>query len=122
MKITINGMKLRHSCSRCKTVTSFNDNNIGQSYKTRMYEKEINLIGVYLPQKTSFQGMCSTGSQNAQNRLQWGMSLAICPRIFRLLGHWPTCQKFQNDHCEINYNYPRCKQKNSVINTCLKPV
>ena len=59
--------------------------------------------------ENSFQGMCSTGSQNAQNRLQWGMgvgdgpmSLAIWPRIFGLLGLWPMGQKFQNDHCKTS--------------------
>ena len=25
--------------------------------------------------------------------------IAIWPMIFRLLGRWPTAQKFQNDHC-----------------------
>ena len=68
MKITMNGMKVRPSCRKCHTVISFNENYIWESYKTRMYEKEINLI--YIPQKTSFQGMCSTGSQNAQNRFR----------------------------------------------------
>ena len=42
----MNGMKVRPSCCRCHTVTSFNENDIYQSYKTRMYEKEINLIDV----------------------------------------------------------------------------
>ena len=46
MKITMNGLKVRPSSLRSHTVTSFNENNIWQSYKTRMYEKEINLIDV----------------------------------------------------------------------------
>ena len=39
-----------------------------------MYEKEINLIDVsfIFLRNLSSQGMCSTGSQNAKNRLQWG--------------------------------------------------
>ena len=73
-----------------------------------MYEKEINLIDVsfIFLKKSSFQGMCSTGSQNAQNQFWWGMtggpmSLSMWPRIFRLLGCWPTNQKFQNDYCVL---------------------
>ena len=42
----MNGMKVRPCCCRCHTVTSINENDILQSYKTRMYEKEINLIEV----------------------------------------------------------------------------
>ena len=47
--------------------------------------------------------MCPSGSQNARNQFWWGMagspmSLAIWPRILRLLGCWPTGQKFQNVH------------------------
>ena len=70
-----------------------------------MYEIEkSDRCELYHPQKTSFQGMCSTG---AQNRFRWWMaggpmSLAIWPMIFRLLGHWPTGQKFQNDHWHSN--------------------
>ena len=77
-----------------------------QSYKTRMYEKEINLIDVLSSTENYLQGMCSMGSQNAPNRFWWGMaggpmSLAVWPMIFRLLGHWPAGKKFQNDHCSI---------------------
>ena len=71
-----------------------------------MYEKEINLIDVSFisHRKLASWEMCSTGSQNAKNRFRWWMtggpmSLAIWPMIFRLLGRWPTGQKFQNDHC-----------------------
>ena len=46
MKITMNRMKVRPSCLRCLTATSFNENDIWQSYKTRMYEKKINLTDV----------------------------------------------------------------------------
>ena len=66
-----------------------------------MYEKRdnSNRCELYLPQKTSFKGMCCKGSQSAQNRFWLGMaggpmSQAIWPRIFRLLGHWPTGKKF----------------------------
>ena len=39
-----------------------------------MKRDKTNRCELYLPQKTSFQGMCSTGSQNAQNRFWWGMA------------------------------------------------
>ena len=46
-----------------------------------MYEKrdKSNRCELYLPQKTSFQGMCSMGSQNAQSRFPWGMAGGPCP-------------------------------------------
>ena len=43
MKITMNWMKVRPSCCRFHTVTSFIENDIWQ---TRMYEKEIKLLDV----------------------------------------------------------------------------
>ena len=42
----MNRMKVRPSCLRSHTVTSFIGNDILQSYNTGMYEKEINLTDI----------------------------------------------------------------------------
>ena len=73
-----------------------------------MYEKEINLIDVsfiFLRKLASreciLQGpkMLKIDFGGGGGGLAGGpMSLAIWPRIFRLLGHWPTGKKFQNDY------------------------
>ena len=77
-----------------------------------MYEKEINLVDVSFiflrklasrecvlqgPKmlKINYSGGWGGGGGGGQGG---PMSLAIWPRIFRLLGHCPTGQKFQNDH------------------------
>ena len=39
---------------------------------------------------------------------RWGgvaHALGLCPRIFRLLGHWPTGHKVKNDHCSFEINF-----------------
>ena len=109
MKITINRMKVRPSSLRPHTVTSFNENDIWQSYKTRKYEKEINLIDVsfIFCRKLASRECVIWGPKML--KIDFGVGwrvvpcpMAIRPMIFRLLGRWPTGQKFQNDHCIIH--------------------
>ena len=74
-----------------------------------MHEKEINLIDVrfIFLRKIASRECVLRGPKMLKIDFSWGcwvggpMSLAIWPKIFRLLGHRPTDQKFQNDHCLI---------------------
>ena len=77
-----------------------------------MYEKEMNLIDVsfIFNRKLAFRECVLQGPKML--KIDFGemagnpMCLALWPRIFRLLGRWPTGQKFQNHHCCRNCCLP----------------
>ena len=87
-----------------------------------MYEKEINLTDVsfIFLRKLASREYVLQGPKIVKIDLTggwWAVPRYMAP-IFRLLGHWPTDQKFQNDYCtQSNFNDPMERPLQEMKNT-----